>query len=52
LAIFFQERSIGRVLFADYTAKAQFVIPDLNQIFGPEKYVNVDQDILPSARFA
>lgn len=42
----FSAQSVGRVLFADYTAKAQFVIPDFNLIFGGAKYENVDRDII------
>jgi chemotaxis protein histidine kinase CheA len=46
MANLFSAQSVGRVLFADYSAKAQFVIPKLNEIFGNEKYVNVDKEIL------
>ena len=41
----FQNESIGRVLVSDYTTKAEFIIPDLNRVLGPEKYQIVDQDI-------
>ena len=41
----FQNESIGRVLVSDYTTKAEFIIPDLNKVLGPEKYQIVDQDI-------
>jgi hypothetical protein len=41
----FQNESIGRVLVSDYTTKAEFIIPDLNKVLGPEKYKIVDQDI-------
>ena len=41
----FSNESIGRVLVSDYTTKAEFVIPDLNRVLGPEKYQIVDQDI-------
>jgi len=41
----YRSESIGRVLIADGTTKAQFLIPDLNSILGPEKYQNVNQDI-------
>lgn len=37
--------SVGRVLVADYTTKAEFIIPDLNKILGPEKYEAVNRDI-------
>ena len=42
----FSAQSVGRVLFTDYTAKAQFIIPDFNLIFGGAKYENVDRDII------
>lgn len=41
----FSNESIGRVLVSDYTTKAEFIIPDLNKVLGPEKYQIVDQDI-------
>ena len=41
----FANESIGRVLVSDYTTKAEFIIPDLNRVLGPEKYQIVDQDI-------
>jgi hypothetical protein len=41
----FQNESIGRVLVSDYTTKADFIIPDINKILGPEKYEIVNQDI-------
>jgi hypothetical protein len=41
----FENQSVGRVLIADYTTKAQFVIPDIGNLLGPEKYEVVDQDI-------
>lgn len=41
----FQNQSVGRVLIADYTTKAQFVIPDIGNLIGPEKYEVVDKDI-------
>lgn len=41
----FQNESVGRVLVSDYTTKADFVIPDINKILGPEKYEIVNQDI-------
>lgn len=37
--------SIGRVLVADYTTKAEFIIPDLNKVLGSEKYKVVNEDI-------
>jgi len=41
----FQNESVGRVLVSDYTTKADFVMPDVNKILGPEKYEIVNQDI-------
>ena len=37
--------SIGRVLVADYTTKADFIIPDMNKVLGYEKYKIVNEDI-------
>ena len=41
----FQNESVGRVLVADYTTKAEFVIPDIAKVIGPEKYQIVNEDI-------
>ena len=41
----FANESLGRVLVADYTTKAQFVIPEIDKILGKEKYEVVNQDI-------
>jgi hypothetical protein len=41
----FENESVGRVLIADYTTKAQFVIPEIGNLIGPEKYEIVDKDI-------
>lgn len=41
----FQNESIGRVLVADYTTKAEFVIPDIADILNPIKYEELDKDI-------
>ncbi|NBP00123.1 MAG: hypothetical protein EBU90_08320 [Proteobacteria bacterium] len=41
----FENQSVGRVLIADYTTKAEFVIPDIGNIIGPQKYEVVDKDI-------
>tara|TARA_B110000495_G_scaffold133909_1_gene117129 strand:- start:471 stop:2477 length:2007 start_codon:yes stop_codon:yes gene_type:complete len=41
----FANESVGRVLVADYTTKADFVIPDLKKVIGPEKYEVVNKDI-------
>jgi len=41
----FENQSVGRVLIADYTTKAQFIIPDIGNLIGPQKYEVVDRDI-------
>jgi hypothetical protein len=41
----FQNESVGRVLISDYTTKADFIIPDLKKVLGPEKYDIVNNDI-------
>lgn len=41
----FTNQTLSRVLVADYTTKAQWLIPDIKDILGPEKYKVVDQDI-------
>jgi len=41
----FKNSTIGRVLVADYTTKAEWVIPDLKNLLGPEKYQVVNDDI-------
>jgi hypothetical protein len=41
----FQSESVGRVLVSDYTTKAEFIIPEVNKILGPQKYEIVNQDI-------
>ena len=41
----FTNESVGRVLVSDYTTKADFVIPDLRKVVGPDKYDIVNQDI-------
>jgi len=41
----FENKSVGRFLVADYTTKAEFVIPDMNKVLGAEKYTVVNEDI-------
>jgi hypothetical protein len=41
----FDNESIGRVLIADYTTKAEFVIPNIASLLDPKKYAQVDSDI-------
>ena len=42
----FRNESVGRVLIADYTTKAEFVIPKIADLLDPKKYDIVDKDIL------
>jgi len=41
----FENQSVGRVLIADYTTKAQFVIPQIGDLLDPKKYEIVNSDI-------
>jgi hypothetical protein len=41
----FQNESVGRVLVADYTTKADFIIPDISKVVGPAKYEVINRDI-------
>lgn len=41
----FKNQSVGRVLVSDYTTKADFIIPDLRKVIGPEKYEVLNRDI-------
>ena len=41
----FRNQSVGRVLVSDYTTKADFIIPDLRKVVGPEKYEVLNRDI-------
>lgn len=41
----FSNPTINRVLVADYTTKAEWLIPDIQEILGPEKYQVVNEDI-------
>lgn len=41
----FKSPTIGRVLVADYTTKAEWAIPDFEDLLGPQKYEVVDRDI-------
>lgn len=40
-----ENQSVARVIIADYTTEAKFVIPDVAQILDPKKYEEVDRDI-------
>lgn len=41
----FTNQSVGRVLIADYTTKAEFVVPAIADLLDPQKYEIVNQDI-------
>ena len=41
----FTNQSVGRVLVADYTTKADFVIPKIAELLDPKKYEIIDKDI-------
>ena len=41
----FKNESVGRLLVSDYTTKAEFIIPELNLVLGPEKYQILNEDI-------
>jgi hypothetical protein len=41
----FENQSVGRVLIADYTTDAKFVIPQIGDILDPKKYDVVNADI-------
>ncbi len=41
----FENQSVGRVLIADYTTQAKFVIPDIAALLDSKKYEVVERDI-------
>ena len=41
----FQNQSVGRVLVADYTTKADFIVPKIAELLDPKKYEIIDKDI-------
>ncbi len=41
----FENQSVGRVLIADYTTKAEFVVPAIGDLLDPKKYEVVNNDI-------
>lgn len=45
LKALFANQSVGRTLIADWTTKAEFIIPDIGELLDPKKYVVVDNDI-------
>ena len=45
MQLLFENQSVGRVLIADYTTKADFVLPKVGDLLDPKKYEVVDKDI-------
>ena len=45
LKTLFTNQSVGRVLVADYTTKAEFVVPKIAELLDPRKYEIIDRDI-------
>lgn len=45
LQALFKNQSVGRVLIADYTTKAEFVVPSIADLLDPKKYEVIDRDI-------
>jgi len=45
LRTLFTNQSVGRVLIADYTTKAEFVVPKIAELLDPRKYEIIDNDI-------
>jgi hypothetical protein len=41
----FKHETVGRVLIADYTTKAEFIVPKISELLDPKKYEVVDRDI-------
>ena len=41
----FENQSVGRVLIADYTTKANFVVPQIGDLLDPRKYEIINSDI-------
>ena len=41
----FENQSVGRVLVADYTTKAEFVVPKIADLLDPKKYEIFERDI-------
>jgi hypothetical protein len=39
------QESLGRVFVSDYSTEMNFIIPDMNKIFGVDKYKAVNEDI-------
>jgi hypothetical protein len=41
----FANQSVGRVLIADYTTKAEFVVPEIGDLLDPKKYEVLEREI-------
>jgi len=41
----FTNQSVGRVLVADYTTEAEFIVPKIAELLDPKKYEIIDRDI-------
>jgi hypothetical protein len=41
----FDNQSVGKVLVADYTTQAKFIIPEIGNLLDPKKYEIIDSDI-------
>jgi hypothetical protein len=41
----FKNGSVGRTLVSDWTTKAEFIVPDINKVLGPQKYEIINRDI-------
>lgn len=41
----FQSEDVGKVLITDFTAKVQFILPQISDLLDPKKYEVVNQDI-------
>ena len=45
LKALFVNQSVGRVLIADYTTEAEFIVPKIGELLDPKKYEVIDRDI-------
>jgi hypothetical protein len=41
----FTNQSVGRVLVADYTTKAEFIVPEIGDLLDPKKYEVIEREI-------
>lgn len=47
----FKNQTIGRVLVADYSTEAKWVMPDLKDLLGSAKYEQVNKDIIEGLQY-